>query len=99
MDKQIIDWLSQYSLDSGLKTFVVGISGGVDSALTSTLCAETGIKTIVVSMPIHQNETELARARNHIDWLRSKYDNVESIEIPLSHIYDSFARFFADDVN
>ena len=55
---QIINWLKQYSNSSGLKTFVVGISGGIDSALTSTLCAESGIKTILVSMPIHQHPNQ-----------------------------------------
>ena len=99
MKNKIVNWIKDYSEKSNLNCLIIGISGGVDSALTSTLCAETGIKTIVVSMPIHQNENELLRARNHIDWLCSKYDNVESVEIPLSHIYDSFARFFADDVN
>ena len=94
MKNKIVNWIKDYSEKSNLNCLIIGISGGVDSALTSTLCAETGIKTIVVSMPIHQNENELLRARNHIDWLSSKYDNVESVEIPLSHIYEDFGVGF-----
>ena len=97
MDNQIINWLKQYSVDSGLKTFVVGISGGVDSALTSTLCAETGIDTIVVSMPIHQNKDQLTRAHDHINWLQEKYENIQYGEYNLSHVYDTFAILFADN--
>ena len=96
---QIINWLKDYSNTSGLKTFVVGISGGIDSALTSTLCAETGIETILVSMPIHQNKTQLARAHKHMNWLACKYENIQYGEFNLSHVYDSFAMLFADNQN
>ncbi len=96
---QIINWLKDYSNTSGLKTFVVGISGGIDSALTSTLCAETGIETILVSMPIHQNKDQLARAHEHMNWLACKYENIQSGEFNLSHVYDSFAMLFADNQN
>ena len=94
---QIITWLKRYSDNSGLKTFVVGISGGIDSALTSTLCAETGINTIVVSMPIHQNKDQLTRAHDHINWLQKKYKNIQYGEFNLSHVYDTFAMLFADN--
>ena len=97
--KEIIEWLRSYSNKCGLDTFVVGVSGGVDSALTSTLCAETGLKTILVSMPIHQNKNQLSRAKNHIKYLESKYSNVESVEILLDHVYDSFKMLFADRKN
>ena len=63
---EIIEWLKNYSNRSGVGKFVVGISGGIDSALTSTLCAETGIPTILLSMPIHQHTSELNRAHNHM---------------------------------
>ena len=96
---QIIKWLKDYSNTSGLKTFVVGISGGIDSALTSTLCAESGINTIAVSMPIHQNQDQLRRAHNHMSWLDYQYSNVTLKEINLSHVYDTFAMMFADDEN
>jgi len=72
----------------------VGISGGVDSALVSTLCAESGIPTILVSMPIHQQQNELNRANNHISWLEKKYSNVSKIEIDLTNLYDNFESLF-----
>jgi NAD+ synthase len=95
----IIKWLQDYATQSGLKTFIIGISGGIDSALTSTLCAKTGLNTIVVSLPIHQQPNELKRAHNHIEWLKSKHNNVSSIEINLSHVFDSFKMLFADNEN
>ena len=99
IQKSIIHWLKNYTQNSNLHTFVVGVSGGIDSALVSTLCAETGIKTIVVSMPIHQHKSELDRAHKHIKWLKSKYNNVSSMELNLSHVYDTFAMMFADNEN
>jgi len=91
---EIVEWLKSYISTSGLGTFVVGISGGVDSALVSTLCAESGIPTILVSMPIHQQQNELNRANNHISWLEKKYSNVSKIEIDLTNLYDNFESLF-----
>jgi NAD+ synthase len=96
---EIVEWLKNYSQNSNLSTFVIGISGGIDSALTSTLCAETGINTIVVSMPIHQQKSELDRAHEHIKWLKDNYKNVTSMEVNLSHVYDTFEMMFADNEN
>ena len=99
MKENIIKWIKEYSNKNTIKSLVIGISGGIDSALTSTLCAETGIKTIVVSMPIHQHQAQLTRARNHIKWLENKYNNISSIEVNLSHVFDSFKMLFADSPN
>ena len=93
---EIVEWLKSYSNYSNLGKFVVGISGGIDSALTSTLCAETGKPTILVSMPIHQNQTELNRAHNHIKWLEKKYSNVISIEKDLTDVFEIFKGLFDD---
>ena len=87
--KHIVNWLSSYSKNSNTKGFVVGISGGIDSAVSSTLCSKTGIKTICLEMPIFQSKEELNRSNNHISWLKSKYKNVESIYLDLS---DSFSE-------
>lgn len=80
----IIDWLKNYSAQSNTKGFVVGISGGIDSALTSTLCALSGKKTILISMPIRQTDAEFSRAKNHIVHLEEKFANVSSVEIDLT---------------
>lgn len=96
MKEKITEWLSEYLINNNMKCFVVGISGGIDSALVSTLCAETGMKTLVVSMPIHQKSDQLDRARNHMSWLKEKYTNVEIIEYDLTDVFDLFSSIFTD---
>jgi NAD+ synthase len=66
--KNISDWILEYSETNGISRLIIGISGGIDSALVSTLCAMTGLETFVVSLPIHQNTKQLERARNHSLW-------------------------------
>ena len=79
LQNQISDWLKDYIKDSDLKAFVVGISGGIDSAVTSTLCAMTGFKTYAVIMPIHQNPDETDRGIEHCNWLKRKFNNIGKI--------------------
>lgn len=93
---EIINWLKEYSTSNGNLGFIVGISGGIDSATVSTLCALSGIKTTVVSMPIHQRSDELNRANSHIDWLLSNFDNVEKIEIDLTNTFETFKSTLLD---
>jgi NAD+ synthase len=88
--QHITAWLSNYCDKAGLSGFIIGISGGVDSALTSTLCAMTGKKTIVLSMPIRQTSAEYSRAMNHIEDLKKKFDNVESLDINLTSTFEEF---------
>lgn len=97
MVKEIAKWISDYSRDNNLSPLIIGISGGIDSALVSTLCAITGIETLVVSLPIHQKDDQLSRARNHAKWLSSKYDNVTFIEKDLSHLFNNFISIFSED--
>lgn len=68
---------------------IVGISGGIDSATVSTLCAKTDIITILVSMPIHQNVDELNRANDHMAWLKNKYPNIKSHTIDLTKTFET----------
>jgi NAD+ synthase len=70
-----VTWLKTYAENAKVNGFVVGISGGVDSAVTSTLCAQTGLK-VCVEMPIHQHESHVSRGREHIKQLRNRYPNV-----------------------
>ena len=101
MDKAqfIIDWLSSYSEKSKSNGFVVGISGGIDSALTSILCAETGKKVILINMPIRQTEAEYSRAQMHIDDLLKRYKNVSSYEISLSDVFASFEKLMPFNID
>lgn len=86
----ISDWLAAYCNQARQDGYVIGISGGVDSALTSTLCARTGLQTILVSMPIHQQPDQLKRAQQHIAWLTENFSNVTSIEVDLTESFETF---------
>lgn len=92
----IVDWIKKYTLENKLTTLVVGISGGIDSAVVSTLCAMTKLKTIIVSMPIHQNRQQLERAHNHSKWLCDKFTNVIFIEKDLTDLFNSFKDIFTE---
>ena len=94
----IVDWLKEYSTSNNDRNFVVGVSGGIDSALTSTLCAETGITTYVVSMPIKQGHREVQLAEDHIEWLVNKYPNVIPLKYELDKVYEQFTSLF-ENVN
>jgi NAD+ synthase len=86
----VSNWLMNYALNAGMSGYVIGVSGGIDSATVSTLCALTGLKTIVVTMPIHQAKDQQDRGFAHCDWLRNKYPKVECIHAPLTKTYDEF---------
>ncbi len=95
----ISSWLNEYVSSSKTKGFVIGISGGIDSAVTSTLAAKTGLPLLCVEMPIHQDEQQVSRGKKHIDWLKSNYNNVSSIETDLTTVFDSFSGLVPDSNN
>jgi len=88
----IVAWLTHYSNQSRTNGFVIGISGGIDSALTSTLCAMTGKKVIVLNLPIRQHENEYNRGKEHINWLLKNYPNVEATEVNLSSVFTEIEK-------
>ena len=88
----IVDWLSDYCDDNSIKGFVVGVSGGIDSALTSTLCCMTQKPVLCIQMPIHQSKNEIIRSSNHIKWLEQHFTNIISIEDNLSSVYEEFVK-------
>jgi NAD+ synthase len=92
ISEYISGWMLDYSNSCKSNGFVVGISGGIDSALTSTLAAATGKDVLCVEMPIHQPKNQVNRAQQHIKWLKENYKNVSSISIDLSDIYDTFSQ-------
>ena len=94
----IVSWLSDYTEKAFSKGFIVGISGGVDSALTSTLCALTGKKVILLSMPIRQTKAEFDRANEHIKNLENRFGNVSSIETNLTETFTQFEKTIPSDV-
>ena len=88
LSEDISNWILNYANSNNISTLVVGVSGGIDSAVTSTLCAKTGLTTLVVNMPIHQNDSEYNLSNQHMMWLRENWDNVESHVINLSETFD-----------
>lgn len=86
----IIKWLKDYALNAKVKGFVVGVSGGIDSAVTSTLCAKTGLDVLCVEMPIHQAESHVSRAHEHIAQLKNKFKNVKEIRTDLTPVFEQF---------
>tara|TARA_B110000003_G_C16432553_1_gene450702 strand:- start:6 stop:791 length:786 start_codon:yes stop_codon:yes gene_type:complete len=90
VSKHIVGWTDNYLNKTKMKGFVVGVSGGIDSALTSTLCAETGRNVLCIEMPINQGKDQVSRSKKHIEWLKKKYPNVSSITISLDKTFDSF---------
>jgi NAD+ synthase len=94
LSQEISKWIYNYGISIPVNSLVVGVSGGIDSAVVSTLCAMTGLKTIVVSMPIHQDMIQFNLAQEHMNWLKSNYDNVEPITKDLTILFDNFKTLF-----
>ncbi len=100
VNAQIVAWLKTYAVSAHVNGFVIGISGGVDSAVTSTLCAQTGMDVLCVEMPIHQAPSQVARGREHIDQLKKRFPNVRDAKIDLTSVFETFKTEVpeADDV-
>ncbi|GGZ72922.1 NAD(+) synthase [Algibacter mikhailovii] len=93
----IVNWLKDYATNAGVNGFVVGISGGIDSAVTSTLCAKTGLNILCVEMPIHQAQSHVTRAQEHIAQLKTKYENVSDTHTNLTPVFEAFkTEVFSD---
>ena len=95
VNKKVIfikDWILNYvnSMPKKAESLVVGISGGIDSSVTSTLCAMTGLKTVVLSMPIKQKSAQRDLSLKHQEWLKKNFKNVESHTVSLDELFDSF---------
>lgn len=96
VNAQIVNWLKTYAENAKVNGFVIGISGGVDSAVTSTLCAQTGLKVLCVEMPIHQAQSHVTRGREHIEQLKKRFPNVSSIEADLTSVFETFKTVVPD---
>jgi NAD+ synthase len=94
----IVKWLTRYCDQSGMNGFVVGVSGGIDSALTSTLCAMSGYPVNALNMPIHQDPDQVSRSANHIQWLQDRYDNVKGVTVNLTSSFISLKGSLPDAI-
>ena len=95
--EHITTWLKDYCERAGQKGFVVGVSGGIDSAVTSALCARTGLATLCVEMPIHQAFDQVTRAQDHITWLRERHPNVRMEAVQLTPVFDQLVDALPKD--
>ena len=95
----IVNWLKTYAENAKVSGFVVGVSGGVDSAVTSTLCAQTGLTTLCVEMPIHQAQSQVNRGREHIEQLKNRFSNVKHIEADLTSVFEGFKKVVPDSID
>jgi len=86
----IVNWIKDYFYMNSRNCLVVGVSGGIDSAVVSTLCAETGCPTYVVSMPLMSKHENHKLSHNHCTFLADNYDNVTYVEVELSSVYEHF---------
>lgn len=92
VSEHIISWLKDYAKTSGVKGLVVGISGGIDSAVVSALCAKTGLPTLCLELPIHQAQSHVSRAQEHIAFLKKEYENVSDLSVDLTPVFDQFVQ-------
>jgi NAD+ synthase len=92
LQDDIVAWIKDYATTNNIKSLVVGVSGGIDSAVVSTLCAMTGIKTYCCILPIHSSNDHTKLAHTHINWLRDMQDNAHKLIIPLSNVYEAFRQ-------
>ena len=86
----IVDWLKDYATNAKVNGFVIGISGGIDSAVTSTLCAKTGLDLLCIEMPIHQAASHVSRAEEHIAQLKQRFSNVRETRTDLTPVFEEF---------
>jgi len=95
----IVKWLKDYAENARVKGFVVGVSGGIDSAVTSTLCAKTGLQVLCLEMPIHQAKSHVNRAQEHIEQLEKRFKNVSDARIDLTPVFEEFKTEISLDGN
>ena len=89
--RHIVQWLKDYAEQALAKGFVVGISGGIDSAVVSTLAAQTGLSVLLLEMPIRQKSDQVNRAQEHMGRLKKRYPNVKAQSVDLTPAFDTFA--------
>lgn len=94
----LVSWLKDYATKANVNGYVIGVSGGVDSGVVSTLCAMTGLEVLLLEMPIRQKEDQVNRAQDHIADLKKKFPNVQAKTINLTPVFESFETVVHDHV-
>ncbi|GAA5085863.1 NAD(+) synthase [Chryseobacterium ginsengisoli] len=94
----LVSWLKDYATKANVNGYVIGVSGGVDSGVVSTLCAMTGLEVLLLEMPIRQKEDQVNRAQDHIADLKKKFPNVQAKTINLTPVFESFETVVHDHI-
>ena len=92
LESRIVSWIREYADNNFIKALVVGVSGGIDSAVVSTLCARTGIPTFVLTMPLASKMDNTILSNSHATFLKETYDNVNVQNVELSSTYDQLLK-------
>ncbi len=95
---EIVKWLKNYCDNANLKGFVAGVSGGIDSAVTSTLCAKTGKQVILLNMPIYQASEHISLAGQHIEWMEKNYSHAKGVMTDLTPAFQALEKIFPSDI-
>lgn len=88
----ITQWLKNYAENAGMRGFVVGVSGGVDSAVVSVLAARTGLHTLLLEMPIRQKADQVSRAQAHMAWVKAHFARVDTLRVDLTPTFETFEK-------
>ena len=92
LEGRIVEWLKDYAITNNIKAFVSGVSGGIDSAVSSTLAAKTGLPVYALGMPIHQKEEQETLSDVHLQWLDDNFSNVTTLKYDLTGVFDTFKQ-------
>ena len=92
LKNRIVDWIKSYAESNGINSLVVGVSGGIDSAVTSTLAAETGLMTYCIGMPLHQKEEQESLSDIHLDWMGDTYWDTKTEKFDLTDTFQVFEK-------
>lgn len=92
LESRIVSWIREYADNNFIKALVVGVSGGIDSAVVSTLCARTGIPTFALTMPLASKMDNTILSNAHATFLKETYDNVNVQNVELSSTYDQLLK-------
>ena len=90
--ERIVNWIKDYANNNGIQSLVVGVSGGIDSAVVSTLCAETELPTFPLGMPIHQDSDQESLSDSHLASLERRYKNVKTLKFNLTEVFEKFKK-------
>ena len=92
LETSIVSWLKKYAEQFNIKSFVIGVSGGIDSAVSSTLAAKTGLPVYAIGMHIHQKEEQEILSDVHLKWLSDAFLNVTTLKYDLTEVFDTFKQ-------